>query len=271
MFGYIITNSNLLNDEDKKYYQSCYCGLCKALEKEHKNISRMTLNYDMTFLIILLNEVYKDKVENKKLECKCVIHPLKKHTFIQNELINYVADMNVLLTYYNLLDDWNDDKNIAALSYTKLIQKEFDKISLKYPKKAEIIKNNLEKLSNIEKQNILKADLPAQCCGNFFGEIFSPYEDEYSLKLKKVGESIGKFIYILDACIDLKGDIKHKRYNPLIMNSKSEFDDMLNLLMSDVIKNYNELNISNTILENILYSGIWTKYELYKKKEEKSK
>jgi hypothetical protein len=55
------------------------------------------------------------------------------------------------------------------------------------------------------------------------------------------------------------------------MNSKSEFDDMLNLLMSDVIKNYNELNISNTILENILYSGIWSKYELYKKKEEKSK
>jgi hypothetical protein len=160
-----------------------------------------------------------------------------------------VADMNVLLTYYNLLDDWNDDKNILALSYMKLIQKEFDKISIKYPKKTEIIKNNLEELSDIEKQNILNADLPSQCCGNFLGEIFSPYKDEYSLKLKKIGESIGKFIYILDACIDLKDDIKHKRYNPLIMNSKSEFDDMLNLLMSDVIKNYNELNISNTILE----------------------
>jgi hypothetical protein len=269
MFGYIIVNTKLLNDEDKKYYQSCYCGLCKALEKEHKNISRMTLNYDMTFLIILLNEVYKDKLENNKLECNCAIHPLKKHSFIQNELINYVADMNVLISYYNLLDDWNDDKNIVALSYTKLIQKDFDNVSLKYSKKAKVIKVNLEELSNIEKKNILKADLPAQCTGNLFGEIFAPYEDEYSESLKKLGESIGKFIYILDACVDLKGDIKHKRYNPLIMNSKSEFDDMLNLLMSDVIKCYNELNISNTILENILYSGIWTKYELYKKKGEK--
>lgn len=64
-------------------------------------------------------------------------------------------------------------------------------------------------------------------------------------------------------------DIKHKRYNPLITNSKSEFDDMLNLLLSDCVEKYKNLNISNKIIENILYSGIWTKYEIHKKKGEK--
>lgn len=51
MFGYILTNPKLLNENETKYYQSCYCGLCNALGKNHKIRSKITLNYDMTFLV----------------------------------------------------------------------------------------------------------------------------------------------------------------------------------------------------------------------------
>ncbi len=270
MFGYIIVNSKLLDEEDKKKYSAAYCGLCNSLEKQHKLRSKITLNYDMTFLTILLNEVYKDKYVTEELETRCLLHPVKKHKYLQNELIDYVAHMNVLLSYHNLIDDWNDDKNIIAGSYAKILKNEVNKITREYPQKAEIVKQKIQELSEIEKKNILKPDLAAKCCGDFFGEIFAPFEDENSEKLKNLGSSLGKFIYILDACIDLKGDIKHKRYNPLILSSKEKFDDMLNLLMADVIDSYKQLNISNKILENILYSGIWSKYEIYKKKEEKN-
>ena len=177
--------------------------------------------------------------------------------------------MNILLSYYKMIDDWKDDKNIIAISYAKLIKNSFKKVCKKYPKKAEIVNNSLKKLSKIEKKNILNPDMPAKCSGEMFGEIFSPYEDEYSEKLRNFGDSIGKFVYILDACIDLEKDIKHKKYNPLVTSSKKEFDDMLNLLLADCIEKYKQLNISNTLIENILYSGIWTKYEIYKKKGEK--
>ena len=170
-----------------------------------------------------------------------------------------------------MIDDWKDDKNVIAASYAKLIKKNFKRINEKYPKKCENIKGSLEKLSKIEKNNILNPDLPAKCSGELFGEIFIPCEDEYKEKLREFGEALGKFVYILDACIDLKKDIKHKRYNPLVTSSKLEFDDMLNLLLSECIQKYKKLNISNKIIENILYSGIWTKYELYKKKGEKNK
>ena len=230
MVGNIVTNPKLLEDTDKRYYRECYCGLCKSLQRKHKNISRFTLNYDMTFLIILLNEVYKEK--NEKLECRCMMHPVHKHTYIKGTFIDYVADMNILLSYYNLLDDWQDDKNVFANCYAKLIKKSFKKVCKKYPKKAQNVQNALK-------------------------------------KLRDFGDALGKFIYILDACIDLEKDIKHKRYNPLITNSKSEFDDMLNLLLSDCVEKYKNLNISNKIIENILYSGIWTKYEIHKKKGEK--
>ena len=269
MVGNILTNPKLLQEEEKLYYRSCYCGLCRALRDKHKNISRLTLNYDMTFLIILLNEVYKEK--NTEVEFRCAIHPLKKRTYLKGELIDYVADMNVLLSYYNLIDDWKDEKNVIAGSYATLLKKEFTKVCSEYPKKAEVIKRNLDELNKIEEKNILNPDLPAKCSGNFFGEVFSPYEDEYSQKLKDFGSSLGRFVYIEDACIDLNSDIKHKRYNPLIMSSKLEFDDMLNLLLSDCIESYKKLNISNKIIENVLYSGIWTKYEIHKKKGEKNK
>jgi len=270
LFGYIIANSKLLEEKDKKYYAAFYCGLCHALGKKHKTSSKMTLNYDMTFLAILLNEVYKDRFYTKQLESRCLLHPIKTHQYFENDLINYVADMNVLLSYYNLIDDWNDDKNLVSISFAKIIESEFKKVCEKYPNKANIVQGKLKELSEMEKLNTLNADLPARCCGEFFGEIFAPFEDENATKLKQLGDSLGKFIYILDACIDLKEDIKHKRYNPLIASSKSEFDDMLNLLMSDVIDKYKELNISNKILENILYSGIWSKYEIYKQKEERN-
>lgn len=269
MFGYIIANSKLLEEEDKKKYSVSYCSLCHALAKEHKFRSKITLNYDMTFLLIILNEVYKDKFEIKELEAKCLLHPIKKHNYLQNELIDYVADMNIILSYYNLMDDWKDDKNIFAYSYSKIIENEVNTIAKKHPQKVAIIKQKIQDLNEIEKKNILNPDIPAKCCGEFFGEFFSPYDDEYKEMLKDFGVSLGKFIYILDACIDLKGDIKHKRYNPLITTSKDKFDDILNVLMAEVIENYKKLNISNKLIDNILYSGIWTKYDIYKKKEEK--
>lgn len=267
MLGNIVTNPNLLKDEDKRYYRECYCGLCKSLQKGHKNISRFTLNYDMTFVIILLSEVYKEK--NEKLECRCMMHPVNKHTYIKGRFVDYVADMNILLAYYNLLDDWQDDKNVFANCYAKLIKKSFKKICKKYPKKADIVKNSLKELNDLEEKNIINPDLSAQCSGKFLGEIFAPYEDEHEEKLRNFGDSLGKFVYILDACIDFEKDIKKKRYNPLITNSKTEFDDMLNLLLADCVEKYKGLNISSSIIENILFSGIWTKYELHKKKGEK--
>lgn len=142
MVGNIVTNPKLLEDTDKRYYRECYCGLCKSLQRKHKNISRFTLNYDMTFLIILLNEVYKEK--NEKLECRCMMHPVHKHTYIKGTFIDYVADMNILLSYYNLLDDWQDDKNVFANCYAKLIKKSFKKVCKKYPKKAQNVQNALK-------------------------------------------------------------------------------------------------------------------------------
>ena len=72
----------------------------------------MTLTYDMTFLAVLLSGLYeKPEREEKHF---CVLHPSAKRPCIRNPYTRYAADMNVLLVYHNLMDDWQDDRKLLS-------------------------------------------------------------------------------------------------------------------------------------------------------------
>jgi len=266
MFGYVVANMAKLTLEEKKQYRACYCGLCRSLGTRHKAISRITLTYDMTFLVLFLSSLYKD--DNKIQTERCLIHPLKPHEYWQNEITDYAADMNIVLAYYNFLDDWADDKKILSLSAAKLFEKEYNLIKAKYPEKCARVRECLARLSEIEKSGELRPDIPANCFGELMSEIFLFREDEYGLALQSFGAALGKFIYIMDACLDLKSDIKNESYNPLTASSSENFSDILNLLMADCVEKYKQLPIiqDKNLIENILYSGVWTRYEAEKKK-----
>ncbi len=278
MFGYVVANFDKLNDDEKQQYRACYCGLCRALGKRHGTISRISLTYDMTFLVLVLSSVYN--VDNKIETEKCMIHPLKKHQYWQNKITNYAADMNVLLAYHNFIDDWKDDRKLLSLCEAKLFEKGYNKVAVKYPRQSSTISECLRGLSNIEKKGEINADIPANCFGYLMGEIFVIEEDDYAERLRAFGKCLGKFIYIMDACLDLKADIKKERYNPFVSMSNvglstcsgnlspEDFSDILNLLMADCTEKYKLLPINNNknLIENILYSGVWTKYEAEKNK-----
>ena len=90
-------------------YKAYYCGLCRTLKEEYGFRGRMTLTYDMTFLIILLSSLYE--TENREFPSHCPLHPVKKIPVIQNDIGEYGAKMNILLTYFKFEDDWKDEKN----------------------------------------------------------------------------------------------------------------------------------------------------------------
>lgn len=267
MFGYVVTNFDKLNDEEKQQYKSCYCGLCTTLGTRHGTISRLTLTYDMTFLVLFLSSLYNK--ENPIKNERCITHPIKSHTYWQNEITDYAADMNILLAYYNFIDDWTDDKKVFSLLEAKLFEKKYKLIEEKYPQKADKIAQCLKELSLIEKSGELNPDIPANCFGNLMSELFVINEDEYSERLRAFGKSLGKFIYIMDACLDLKDDIKKERYNPLVSTSSEYFQSILTLLMADCTEMYKQLPIEKdkNLIENILYSGVWTKYVANNKKQ----
>ena len=89
--------------------------------------------------------------------------------------------------------------------------------------------------------------------------------------LYETGCALGRFIYIMDACLDLESDQKHGRYNPMAQKDKAEFESILTMLIGDCALEFEKLPLVQDleILRNILYSGVWTRYRMVQKNKEK--
>lgn len=271
MFGYVVVNKPELKIKDFDLYQSFYCGLCRLLHTEYGRIAQISLNYDMTFLAILLTGLYEPN--NVIVEERCVIHPVYKHKKIDNAYLAYAADMTIVLTYLKCEDDWEDDRSKRGFMMRSLLKRKYRRVADKYPDKVARIENALHKTSELEQAGIRDLDQLSKLTGIVLGEIMSYQEDVWQKTLYEVGDYMGRFIYIMDAYDDLEDDRKHQVFNPFAKEEMNEaFDarvkDILELLISHAADAFETLPILEhiDILRNILYSGIWTKYEMVRKK-----
>ena len=197
MFGYITVNKDTLSEENKKIYQSYYCGLCQTMKSQYGRRAQMALNYDMTFLIVLLTGLYEpDSVTRDGFVCS--VHPTKKRTLRTNEITEYAAAMNILLAYYNLIDDWKDDKSLTKKTYAEMLKKDFEKAKKGYPIQAKAIEDYIARLAECEKSNDTNIDAVAGLTGEMLGILFAWKQDEWQKDQKEFGCYMGKFIYIME-------------------------------------------------------------------------
>lgn len=264
MFGSIVANTAKLEEQEEILYKSSYCGLCRILGKQHGAVCRATVNYDITFFGLILSSLYEAEAETGSE--RCIVHPFRKHRYRVTNITEYISDMNIVLAYYNLLDDWTDEQKLYSLAGAKILEKEYKAIVEKYPDKCNVIDGCMKELSAIESSGIMNPDIPSNCFGKITAEVMRFRDDEYAPRLQDFGWILGKFIYVMDACIDLKTDLKRENYNPMTATPTENFSSILELLAADCIKRYEELEISRNkgLIENILYSGMWTKWELHK-------
>ena len=112
------------------------------------------------------------------------------------------------------------------------------------------------------------------------GELFVWKTDEWQDELRTLGFYLGKFIYLMDAYEDLAKDIKKNNYNPLLhlkMEKEKDYEIICKLMMTSMMgecaRAFERLPIllHADILRNILYSGVWSRYELIQLKKKKRK
>lgn len=273
MFGYVIVNKGEMKFKEFDVYQSYYCGLCRALKDKYGALGQISLTYDMTFLVMLLSSLYEP--ETAKGMTKCIAHPFEKHQTSRNAYSDYGADMNVLFAYYKCLDDWQDDKKILKLAYSKLMKKSYRKISDIYANKVKKIDALMREFARKEKEGIKDIDKMAGLFGEVLGEIFAVREDEWEESLKRLGTYLGKFIYLLDAYEDVEEDMKSGRFNPLKSRYENpdfeeEVKTILTMMMAGCCQEFEKLPIIENIeiLRNILYSGVWYRYQVVHEKRE---
>lgn len=263
MFGYVTIDKMELRFKEYYSYKGYYCGLCMSLKNKYSNFSRLTLNYDMTFLILLLSSLYEP--ENKICNSRCIVHPSKKQLIIQNDITEYAAGINIILSYYNLKDNWNDERDIKSFVIAKLLKREFKRASSELMIKSEKIKERLMNISLLEQQNTDDIDKVSNEFGHLMEEIILYKEDVWEKTLRKLGFFLGKYIYLLDAYEDMEKDKKNNSYNPFnnlnVENIDKYAKDILMLNLSFLSEEVEKLPLvqDKEIIENIIYSGILMK------------
>ena len=261
---------------DYRIYHGFYCGVCQDLKEDHGQTSRVTLTYDVTFLGILLTGLYE--TETKREEHFCAMHPFKKHLCLRNQWTAYAADMNVLLSYYNLLDDWEDEKKTVPLILASALKKDVKRLKERYPRQASAIETYLQKLKACEQEASTDLDRAAADTGEMLGEIYVWKEDVWADTMRKIGCAMGRFIYRMDAYEDIEKDRKKGNYNPWKpIAQEKDFDDRVRQILmmeaAEASRQFEKLPIIEyvDILRNILYSGIWTKYDRIKSREKETR
>ena len=141
-----------------------------------------------------------------------------------------------------------------------------EEIRQRYPRQCESISRCISQLRQLEGENCQNPDLPAACFGELMAELCVYQEDHWADTLRQLGMALGRFIYLADAAVDYRKDLKKGSYNPYIAMGTGEdlhrWEEYLVMAMSRCTRYFEQLPLvqDKAILDNILYSGVWLAY-----------
>ncbi len=280
MFGYIKTDLPNMYIKDTVLYQAMYCSLCKGIGQTCGQKARFVLNYDLTFLSVLLHNLSDIDVKVEKQHC--VIHRFRKRPIaLVDDLTKRIASLNVILAYHKLNDDVLDSgKGKIKRSFFNKAYKRAKKLE---PFMDKVVKERYDELLKLEKKNCDSADIVADPFGNMMQDIVQILmSDKCSEELKELAYNLGKWIYLIDALDDFDKDKKKRNYNVFINsypNIKSqeellkEHKQDLIIVFGSVLNKIGELTsklnykFNHDLIDNVLYRGLGSQTKRIMEKE----
>ena len=277
MFGYIRPYSDELKIKDFELFRSVYCTLCHTLKNEYGHASRFILNFDFTFLAMLLSpECFKPECTRKS----CAVSPIKKRKVFCNapQSFEVCAAYSIILSYWKLMDSVADDGFFDALKArgaALFLKRAYKKAVKSHSEFDTTVRENLRALSEMEHENTGSIDRVA----DKFALILSSAAEAAPEKNRRILSDMlyhtGRWIYLVDAYNDLADDLKTGSYNPIAakygISDYSEFGDgyreEIELTITNSLGRVNadyELmddNIWSPIIRNIIYLGMPNVFE----------
>lgn len=266
MFGYIRPNKEQLKVVELERFKSVYCGLCTSIRRRYGGIYSNFLSYDITYFALVLGSL-DDGFYIEKL--RCVASPIKKKNVeISSNVIDFSADISILLSYYKILDNIKDEKYNLKYKILLLFLKPAYKKAIKNQDSAGlIIKINLENLDILETSNENNLDKVSEPFAKMLSELSQIYKT--NLAIREIFYHIGKWIYIIDAIKDINEDFIKNEYNPIISrfsltdgkldtNSRKAINNILGASITRIREAVDllESKKDKEIIENIVNLGL---------------
>ena len=147
------------------------------------------------------------------------------------------------------------------------------KLRQAYGEKIRRIAGLMREFSEAEGSGHADIDTLGGLFGRVMGEVMAVREDEWAENLRRLGFFLGKFVYLCDAYEDVELDRKKGRPNPLKeryeeVDFEEECRTILTLMISECCREFEKLPVLENaeILRNILYSGVWGRYEVVRER-----
>lgn len=217
MFGYVLPAIGELPEEEQNRFRSVYCGLCHTLGKRYGFFSRFILNYDFTFLAVLLSEGESSPCS----ACRCIASPCKKRMVLTSSAaMDLAADESVILTWWQLQDEIADHGFWRGLKYRILslfFKRAYKKAKRLRPEFDRSTRVQLDLLSQMEREHCPSMDRAADAFATLLSQAAEEVPEESKKRiLREILYHLGRWIYLVDAADDLKKDFVSGMYNPLI-------------------------------------------------------
>ena len=269
MFGYVRPVMDKLGQEDQARLQAAYCGLCYELGRQYGVLARCMLNYDFTFLVILLES---DAPHCTSYRCPCKRF-CKKERVDTSPALEAAADASVILTWWKLRDEIEDSHLVRAAGWrllSLLTRRAYRKAARKRPAFARTVENALFSLRRMEEEKTASLDRPADAFAGLLAAAAEEVGTETDRRIHhQMLYQLGRWIYLIDALDDLQDDAARGRYNPLLyryglQNGQISGEDQERLvatldhsvrLIASALA-LKEPTAWTAILENIIYYGL---------------
>ncbi|MCI8538406.1 MAG: hypothetical protein HFF18_07035 [Oscillospiraceae bacterium] len=271
MFGYILPCREELRVRELEQFQSAYCGLCHTLGRRYGFGSRFLLNYDFTFLAMLLSPGTLSACERRR----CAVSPFRPRSCCPaNEGMEAAADESVILTWWKLRDQVEDSgclEGLPARLLCWLFRPAYRKAAKLRPAFDAQVREQLARLGTLEKERCPSLDRPADTFARILQAAAPASEDEARRRaMEQLLYHVGRWIYLADAWDDRKEDRKRGGYNPVNLRyglpPGGEGDDQAREQLGLTLLHSRNLALSafyllepgdwSPILENILCLGM---------------
>ena len=215
MFGYVFPAPARLEEEEKQRFRAVYCGLCHNMGHRYGVVTRFFLNYDFTFLAMLLEEE-----RCRTCQKRCLAHPFKKRECLCGGAgLDTAADLSILLLWWQVQDGIEDHGFFRGLKYrlaALFLRRAYRKAKAAQPDFDRDTRERLQELAALEKENCASIDQAADTFARLLaGASRAAKEPVKQRVLQEILYHMGRWIYLVDAADDLQKDVRQRQYNPL--------------------------------------------------------